>query len=194
MRHGVGDEKKKGPIRVAVNEFLRLLRITARDSFLVGWPFKDLVMIFLAHRLALHQRDVPVLVSRIEIGLGAEVIRPVHIVRIRDSEPGIETVPCRQVFGPRPQVPLPDDPGGITEFSQCLGDRGVLIGDATGLIGKEHASPGAIESAAVWLLAGEKGASAGRAHRRGNVEVGPPLALFRHGVQIRRANGRVPVA
>src|SRR6476646_7146000 len=90
------------------------------------------------------------------------------------------------------EVPFADTSGGVAERLQCLGERGFAGRQTAGRVGEENAALAA-HAAADRQSAGKQGSSARRTQRSRDVGAGVLLALGGHAVQVRRANGRMPV-
>jgi hypothetical protein len=102
---------------------------------------------------------------------------------------GVEAVTGREVLREVAQVPLARDVGGVAAGAQQFGDGGLGFRKAAGGVGKEHI----VDAAPDWVASRQQSGTAGRAKRRGGVELGETGALRRQPVQVRRANRRIAI-
>ena len=93
-----------------------------------------------------------------------------------------------------PHVPLADHAGFVTGIFQHLGNRDLALRQATGGIGKQHHPLTRCHARTHRQPTGHQGCAAGRADRRGGIELSPLLPLMRHAIKVRRVNGRMTVA
>src|SRR5690606_27565635 len=117
----------------------------------------------------------------------------VHVVRVRDAEVAVETLPRGEELGTMAEVPLPDARGGVAALPERLGDRPLLGGEPAFRIGKEDSPAVAAHAVSHGKAPGEKGGATRSANGRGRIELGEPHAFACHAVEMRRADRRMPV-
>jgi len=189
MRHRVGKVQEKRPLPPLADDPQRLLYEAPGQRVLVRGA--------LDHSPVAHQRNVPP--GRIRLGIHSrEVPRPVlpdvHVVGIGNPEIAVEAMVQRQVARGVAQVPLADNGGRVTLFTQRLRKGDFPLGQAAGGPGIKH-PPGRVSThpAAHRQAPGQDRRSAGCADRRGHVKVGELDPFHRHPVKVRRADAWMTV-
>jgi hypothetical protein len=136
----------------------------------------------LDHLLALDQRQrrkVPV----------RRVLRP-HVVRVRQAEVVVESVPGRQELRVVAQVPLTVDRGRVAPALEQLGEGRLGRADAGARPRPERAE----DADAIRVAAGQQRGAGSGADRLRRVELGQPDPFPRQPVQVRRRDPPRPEA
>ena len=144
-----------------------------------------------------HQRHVPVLGLRIVVGRALESIvarrRHAHVVRIGQTEPGVEALVHREELAELSEMPLADDRRRVSAGLQHFGDGDLVRRQTLRGIVAEHfrcrTRCHAVRAASNGQASGQKRRAARRAHRL-HVEVRPLLTVGGHAIEARRSDVR----
>ena len=195
---GAGQRDVRQVVSQVKEERLALVRFDETHRFLGVAPGqRSMIDRLFDHRLAAHQRHVPILRFGLVVGGGVPAAiaghRHLHVVRVGQPEPRVEALPHRQELGQVAEMPLADHPRGVALRLQQLGDRDLVGRQTSGGIGAKHprsiGAVTAVHAVAHRQPAGEERRPARRTHRL-DVERRPFLALGRHPVEPRRLDHR----
>ena len=121
----------------------------------------------------------------------------VHVVRVRQAKLEVEAVLLRMmgwIEAPHAEMPFSDETGAVALALQKLCQRDFLVWQPAARKTTQHAHLIMAHAVANRVTTGHQRRTARCAHLRGRVKLREPHALCRHAVEMRRADGGMPVA
>ena len=184
VRHGVRDVHKKRFVLICFDEIDRLLCTTACDGALVDRQLDDF-LILKQRGLPLGKRglwvcpeDVHPLPTTARLTL---VVRVIHVVGIRNTIVGIESIGRRQRFLVMPKVPFSETGGGIALTLQVISDGVLLSIQPLGRGREQHVL---MHAHALGITTRQQRRARGRAHRRGHHKARELPSLFGNAIDV----------
>ena len=184
VRHGVRDVHKERLILVGLDEVDGLLCAAACDGALVDRQLDDF-LILKQRRLPLGERglwvgpeDVHPLPTTARFAL---VVRVIHVVGIRNTKVGIESIGRRQRFLVMPKVPFSETSGGIALTLQVISDGVLLSIQPLGRGREQHVL---MHAHSLGITTRQQRRTRRRAHRRGHHEARELPSLLRNAIDV----------